>query len=355
MATRDELLESIAATIFDYRSGEIKEPDAEHVDRWVSQFDTDVQILLLSELDHVLERTYFAEADFHGFLCDVISSENLAGTDPSTYWKRANLLDIQQNGHSQFELLNFFDSLLEDIYGFNRKSCGSNDGDFIYLDDALFSGSRVKNDLAKWIEHQAPDKAHVHVVVMAMHLYGEWKCKEDLIAVAQRAGKDITFSTWANIRLENRKYKKDFSDVLWPAEIPENEELEAYLGKEDKYPFEARIAGRQTASKVFSGEQGRQVLERELLLAGVQILAKCQNPSPVIRPLGFGFKLGFGGTVVTFRNCPNNCPLALWWGDPEATSGPFNWYPLLPRKTYEDKQIKREYIDADEYFKKLLG
>ena len=45
------------------------------------------------------------------------------------------------------------------------------------------------------------------------------------------------------------------------------------------------------------------------------------------RPLGFSLlkTLGFGATVVTHRNCPNNCPLALWAGDP--------WYPLFRRKT----------------------
>jgi hypothetical protein len=78
------------------------------------------------------------------------------------------------------------------------------------------------------------------------------------------------------------------------------------------------------------------LIERELLMAGVRIRAGCQNPKKVMRPLGFGhFGLGFGATIVTYRNCPNNCPLALWWGDPDATSGPFHWYPLLPRKTYE--------------------
>jgi hypothetical protein len=35
--------------------------------------------------------------------------------------------------------------------------------------------------------------------------------------------------------------------------------------------------------------------------------------------------LGFGSTLVTFRNCPNNCPLAFWAGYP--------WYPLFQRKT----------------------
>lgn len=44
------------------------------------------------------------------------------------------------------------------------------------------------------------------------------------------------------------------------------------------------------------------------------------------RPLGNMVleTLGFGSMLVTFRNCPNNSPLALWAGDP--------WYPLFPRK-----------------------
>ena len=45
-----------------------------------------------------------------------------------------------------------------------------------------------------------------------------------------------------------------------------------------------------------------------------------------IRPLGFSLMktLGFGSPVVSFNNCPNTAPLALWAGDP--------WYPLFPRR-----------------------
>ena len=79
------------------------------------------------------------------------------------------------------------------------------------------------------------------------------------------------------------------------------------------------------------------MLERELLLAGMHIRSLSQNPSPALRPLGFGpFGLGFGSTIVTYRNCPNNTPLALWWGDPQAEPAhPFaRWYPLVQRRTY---------------------
>ena len=86
---------------------------------------------------------------------------------------------------------------------------------------------------------------------------------------------------------------------------------------------------------VFSSEAGRQLLESEFLIAGVKIRTLTQSPKDFIRPLGLGnFGVGFGSLLVTYRNCPNNCPLALWWGDPEATSGALHWYPLLSRKTY---------------------
>jgi hypothetical protein len=69
----------------------------------------------------------------------------------------------------------------------------------------------------------------------------------------------------------------------------------------------------------------------------LRIRSFSQNPSPSLRPLGFGpFGVGFGSLFVTYRNCPNNAPLALWWGDPDADpSHPFSkWRPLVPRKTY---------------------
>ncbi len=117
--------------------------------------------------------------------------------------------------------------------------------------------------------------------------------------------------------------------------IPEDEQVQAYVSQPHKFPFEAREPGRALGD--FSSEEGRQLLERELLIAGVRIRGFCKNPKDIVRPLGFSpFGVGFGSMIVTFRNCPNNCPLALWWGDPEApASSPLSqWYPILPRKTY---------------------
>ena len=79
-------------------------------------------------------------------------------------------------------------------------------------------------------------------------------------------------------------------------------------------------------SRIFSSEAGRDLLEQQLLQAGLQIKEERLYFKENYRPLGYTVlkTLGFGALLVTFRNCPNNCPLAFWADDP--------WYPLFPRK-----------------------
>lgn len=165
---------------------------------------------------------------------------------------------------------------------------------------------------------------------------GEYLCIENLKRVAKNNNKNISFNVWAAIRPENRKSYKNSSDVLWPCVLPEHDLVSAYIARDTKFPFEPRQSGRY-ASNFFSSEAGRQLLETQFLLAGLKIISFCQSPNPIMKPLGFGpFGLGFGSTIVTYRNCPNNSPLALWWGDPQKSpKNPLGrWYPLVQRKTY---------------------
>jgi hypothetical protein len=336
MSERSDILESISSTIKDYRADEIAELMPEHVDRWVRQFGEDVQIPLLREVDHVLKHTYFSKQFVSEFFANQIKHEKLAGANPCAFWQEANLLRNQAHGHSQAEILALFGESLAAQCGIAIEGCGSTGGTFIYLDDVLFSGSRIGSDLKAWIQKGAPAAATVHILVIATHHLGEWQCIKGLKEAAASASKKIEFHCWAAVRFENRKKYRDTSEVLWPAVIPDDEGLAAYMAQESRFPFESRSPGGKLEHGIFSSEEGRQLIERELLLAGVRIRGGCQDPKRSIRPLGFSlFGLGFGSMIVTFRNCPNNCPLALWWGDPEATSGPFHWYPLFPRKTYE--------------------
>ena len=337
MKERGELLTAIANTITDYRTDELPEPTPDHVDKWIHQFGTDVRLPMLREMNHVLQRTYFSKSLICNFLASAIDSRKLAGEKPREFWRAAHLLDIQKDGNSQTEIREIFAQELKRKYGLVADAGEENGGVFVYLDDILFSGSRIGNDLSTWIADESPEAGTVHILVIAAHRFGEWKCKERLKEEVSKAGKDLCFHFWAARRVENRKACRNKSEVLWPTTLSNDDALTAYIADEEKFPFEPRVPGGQLEHPIFSSEDGRQLLERELLLAGMRIRSLSQNPSPALRPLGFSpFGLGFGSMIVTYRNCPNNTPLALWWGDPKADpSHPFSrWYPLVQRVTY---------------------
>ncbi len=191
MTERRGLLESIASTIKDYRAGEIEAPSAGHVDRWVRQFDNSVQVALLREVDHVFKETYFSKEWVSGFLAKQIKNEKLAGSDSCAFWRSARFLRIQQYGHSQAELLALFGESLKAQCGIAIERCGRPDGPFIYLDDVLFSGSRVGNDISEWLKQDAPATATLHILVIATHCLGEWQALKGLKKDAAAVGKKI--------------------------------------------------------------------------------------------------------------------------------------------------------------------
>lgn len=334
MSERDDLLVSVANEIKTYRKEDLPEPTPDHVDHWLHQFTPEQQLPFLREFNHVIKQTFITRDGVKGFLRNLVTNQRLAGNDPTAYWASANFLSIQQNGQSQKEMLKIFSKCLTDECGLNLDDCGKDDGDYIYLDDVMFSGNRVGNDLETWIVKNAPKSARVHVIVAAWHTLGQFLVKRKLDEVIKRSGKKIAIEYWRALTIENQKAHKNTSGVLWPTAVPNTAEVNAYMALPSKYPFEPRQPGVKPIEP-FSSEAGRQVLESEFLIAGAKIWSMSENPKQSMRPLGFSpFGIGFGSMIATYRNCPNNCPLALWWGDPQATSGALHWYPLLQRETY---------------------
>ena len=304
MTERRDLLTSIAHSIRDYRAGEIPEPTPDHVERWIRQFDADVQVPMLREFDHVFKRTYVSKAKVQRLLDSVISNF------PCDFWRGAHILDIQQQGSSQTEIRNLIVPILKEKCGSDIEYRGSQEGTYVYLDDAIFTGERVIRDLTAWIRESAPQAADVHIMSIATHKYAEYRIETgDNYFGETKREKGINIHMWRfkAFAFENRRAYRDESDVLWPI-------AEVY----DSAPFLPRTPLQQV-SRVFSSEQGRELLEREFLEAGRKIRGFANDPSPRLKPLGFSpFEPGFGSLFVTYRNCPNNCPLALWYGDPTS-------------------------------------
>ncbi len=323
---RAELLTSIATTITDYRPGEITTPDANHVERWITQFDAAVQDPMLAELDHVLKKTYVTRANVEQFLGIVLTARKLAGDDPCDFWRKANFLSIQGGGDSQREMLALFRTVLRSTCGLDLDDCGSDDGPYIYLDDVVFTGNRIKNDLSAWIRASAPAAAKLHVVVIGLHLGGKWYANGKIQEVAAAAGKEVDIDWWRCLSIEDRNHYVANSDVLRPSALPDDAAVQVYAQGLRHAPV-LRRGNSVGKNKFFSSDAGRNTLEQELLKAGCAIRWTCPNLNQYQRPLGNTLlqTLGFGALIVTFRNCANNCPLAFWVDAP--------WYPLFPRKT----------------------
>ena len=340
---RQQYLQSIANTIADYRKGEIEAPTPDHVNRWVNQFEDKVQLPLLRELDHVLKRTYFSKQRVMAFLRKLIYAENLTGNNPQEFWRSANFLDIQGGGDSQRDMLKLFSEVLRGEFSFGIEDCGQRDDVFIYLDDGLFTGNRVRQDIEKWVINTAPAQAKVYVVYIALHKSGFHYAKKYIRDAIQKARKniDIEWRPALAIELENRIFNKkenkeysDSSDVLLPTFIPDDPAVKNYVESMKRKP-KLRPSGNPGTAKLFSSDEAKILLEQEFLKTGVRIRQRCSNLMVRHRPLGYMKleTLGFGSLIVTYRNCPNNAPLALWAGDP--------WYPLFPRVTNTQTAIRR--------------
>ena len=326
MTRRSRLLESIAGTIADYRAGEISLPTSAHVERWIEQFDGAAQEPILAELDHILDHTYIPKKEVQRFLVSLLKNKELAGADLCSFWANVEFLDIQGGGNSQREMLGMFDEVLQAECNFKIDDCGGDPEAYIYLDDAIFTGNRIRSDLSSWIQTDAPEKAKVHVVTIALHREGRWYAKNGIQQASDAASKKVSTSWWRCVEIEDRKRYVDSSDVLRPASLPSDELTREYVQRL-RYPPVLRKAGSVGGNEFFSSEEGRHLLEQEFLKAGLRIRSECPHLNDYQRPLGNMVleTLGFGALLVTFRNCPNNCPLAFWAGDP--------WYPLFPRKT----------------------
>ncbi len=341
MAADADAIAKILEIIADYRHGEIAAPTKEHVLRWVSQFPTPVRTPLLVELAVVWDKYYFTRNNILEYLEALAKNAKVAGEQPKDFWAKANFLRLQPKAHSQDDLLKLFGQALDRQYGLDLKKCGSGAGIFIYLDDVIFSGNRVGSDLCKWLEGDAPKTSEVHVIVVAYHRYGQYSADRRIKKKAAELGKSVKLHWWRCAEVEDTRTGINNSEVLRPCTVPDDPAVIEYYEtvKGGQYPLVLRQPGKMVKDNVFGLETARSLIEEQMLIAGVAIRSHCENPRDVMKPLGYqNFNsFGFGSLVTTFRNCPNNAPLAIWWGDPTGTKGPplTSWYPLLPRKPYD--------------------
>lgn len=264
MTERSDLLASIANTVKDYRAGEIPELMPAHVDRWICQFDREVQDPILRELDYVLKRTYVSKPKAQQLFGAIVARF------PCDFWRAAHILNIQENGNSQAEIREILGLSIREKCGSDVDYRGSAGGVFVYLDDAIFTGNRIIQDLSNWMRRGAPDEAQMYVMVIAAHESGKYwiNANKNLNDIKAQKRIDVRIWCFKGFAFESRRAYRNQSDVLWPV-----------AGVYESESFQPR-ALQPRVSRVFSSEQGRQLLEREFLNAGLKIRGFASYPSP---------------------------------------------------------------------------
>jgi len=340
---RQALLQSIAMIIADYRQGEIAAIDPNHIDRWVRQFSTfgfddEEQVIILGEMERILKSCYISRSCAQIILTYVLTSQKLCGSNSAATIRNTQFLQIQERGNSQNDLLNLCEPILQSNYGLSLKDCGNSPTTYIYLDDCLYSGNRVRRDVNAWMP-KAGRGTILYLIFFALHTEGFKYSKKQIEQEAQKYGVDINF--WGLYKFHNSRWEPSQFDCFWALQTSGEEFIDRYVqeigerrqNSNRDLPDLFRPANMPTQDRIFSSPAARKLIEYAFLKVGAYIVSLPSNPNTSMKPLGYEYfhSLGFGAIFVTYRNIANNCPLALWWGDPNKAYPLNTWYPLFPR------------------------
>ncbi|MCE0916650.1 phosphoribosyltransferase-like protein [Pseudomonas sp. NMI760_13] len=324
MTELEELKNKLISIVGNYKEWLGLQFDQDHISRWLNQFPQAIHHTLLEELCFVLEKSYLNKEDIENYFKTAIIEPNLITPERTNTLKKISLLEIQDGGNSQKDCNKIFNDILEKRIN-HRSLINSPDSQiYLYLDDVVFSGQRVRTDLIKWVRNTAPSECQIYVFSHTMHQLSCWYNQKKIEEEILKSGKNVTLKILCERLVEDRLAFTDRSDVLRPVDRQRSLSVENYVKTLQKPPA-YRNAGSVGGQKFFSNDQNRQLLEDAFLEAGSKIREICPNFSQFHRPLGYMSldSLGFGTMIVSYRNCPNNAPLALWAGHP--------WYPLFPR------------------------
>ena len=331
MSTLDHQLHRLATVTADYREADGFKQTTEKVEVFLSQFPASERTDLARTLSNAFEKSYVSKTNLVKYIDKIAQSKKFCGLDPAEFWATAELLNIQTKGNSQADMVAALNARIKALVGKRPPKTAST---FIYIDDAIFSGGTAKSDLEEWVRYTAPVEAELRIVTIGLHGYGQYSVQRHLGKIIREVGKDIKIAFWAFAKFANNPNSPHKSDVLWPREIPDNQDAREYVNSL-KYSPKWRIHDDQSVFGLFESEADRHFLEQTLLIAGLKVRSVCPSLNDFQRPLGnhtFS-SLGFGSLFVTFRNCANNVPIALWASDP--------WIPLLPRKTNTDTAFEK--------------
>ncbi|MBU9852443.1 phosphoribosyltransferase-like protein [Rahnella aceris] len=341
----NEIKEQISEILRDYELAPIGGMNAAHVGRWVEQFDESDQLFILEQTLALLRNAYITRDDYLEIIDAILRNEN-----NRRIILQSAFLNIQEvnRGTSQRELLETLENKAEEVNGLNINILSRDStnqqvtqfNQFIYFDDVCFSGNKALNDISWFVENFDLRNVIIRVCFLGTHRYANYMLETTLTRRFQ--GRNITLMIKENGLLKTRenrvRYSKS-SEVFWLRK--DGFVLPDWIQNPENYtPRENSERTHFLKNDIFLNMADRYRYEYALVKAGFYILQQSQHRAPILKPLGFSTfpGLGFGGTIFTYRNCPNNTPLVFWWGRYQHDGIPNwaldCWYPLMRRTGY---------------------
>lgn len=228
--TNDEYAVGIATIISDYRKNELKRKlDADHVKRWVSQFDESEQSVVLCETFRILSRWYFKIERIYTFIEQVLNL--LSEIDTLSAFTFVN---VQTKGESQrflYEIIKkIYDKKYNITFSLKNADFGEEPGLFVYVDDGLYTGRRAKEDLKPLLE-MLPKGSTLYVYYMLAYSnnYNYWK--DEICKFGEKLNIAVFFKC-AKLFYNERNCKNDHIDFIWPSKTCRNNpSVKAYENK----------------------------------------------------------------------------------------------------------------------------
>lgn len=336
MYNKIDLINSLVSIAKDYQNVNF---DSKHVQKWVEQFPDECHEVLLRNLVSILEQTYYSKNKVENYFREVLQNSSIFSGKLENY----AFLDIQKRGSSQKDMLEIVNEQCYSIFGETIKKSNLNENNkYVYVDDAIYSGNRLKWDIIDWAESLPDKNAEISllIIVIGIHYrnldYVLDEIKNKLPNVNILPFKDVDFVDHNGIFLERYESYLAPKLVYTPPSISYIDWIDSQRGDSQRqwYPL-LRNKNTELEDGYFISLVERNIVEAMFLEKGIKIVQTATFEN--IRPLGYDNNktLGFGSYLVTYRNIANNCPLVLWWGDESGHAAISNWYPLFPRTVNE--------------------
>ena len=350
----------------DYRTGELDFLiDENHIRKWISQFESSVQYVILSETVHIFRKWYFHKKDYEDFLSTMLvflrkkyifAEQDLV--------QNVSFFNQQNDGESQKRLITILNEKIRRESGASIVTNVSDGIDkYVYIDDGLYTGKRARKDLSKLVAI-LPQGSKLDVFYMVAGTQGLKYVEEQLRPIAENRG--IVLELYRmhplkNVRFAENWYETDGTYVesyskehtcLWPSiSLSNDEKIKKFENhvKSLSDKFEKRLyrSGHwSNDAGIFSTEENRNIVEKAFLKKGIEIVESCKATDGMY-PLGYNLwpSFGFGSFTANYMNISNTCPLVLWWGNTTLKGDTLDaWYPLLPRRVNANEIFE---IDED--------